>query len=171
MRQVKVSFPEPATGETKEVIPMLPIVLRTRNRMLDFDSPVSPFAEFEHMLEHVWDGSRPAGAFGGCDVDIYSDDDHIVMEAELPGLSKEDVDVSVEEGVLTIAGKKTHAKIEEDHMHHLQERYFGSFSRSFTLPASVDAGKVKATMTDGVLRVVLTKHEKTKSKRIEVKDE
>lgn len=150
---------------------MLPIVLRTRNRMLDFDSPVSPFAEFEHMLEHVWDGSRPDGVFGGCDVDIYSDGDHIFMEAELPGLSKEDVDVSVEEGVLTIAGKKTHAKIEEDHMHHLQERYFGSFSRSFTLPASVDAGKVKATMTDGVLRVVLTKHEKTKSKRIEVKDE
>ncbi len=148
---------------------MLPIVLRTRNRMLDFDSPVSPFAEFEHMLEHVWDGSRPDGVFGGCDVDIYCDDDHIFMEAELPGLSKEDVDVSVEEGVLTIAGKKTHEKIEGDHVHHLQERYFGSFSRSFTLPGTVDAKKIEATMTDGVLRVVLAKREKAKTKRIEVK--
>lgn len=46
---------------------MLPIVLRTRNRMLDFDTPLSPFAEFEHMLEHAWDGSRPDGVFGGCD--------------------------------------------------------------------------------------------------------
>ena len=149
---------------------MLPIVLRTRNRTLDFDSPLSPFAELEHLLDHAWDGSRPTGVFSGYDVDIYCDDDHIFMEAELPGLSKEDVDVSVEEGVLTIAGKKTHAKIEEDHVHHLQERYFGSFSRSFTLPTGVDSRKVKATMTDGVLRVVLTKREKTKTKRIEVKD-
>jgi HSP20 family protein len=136
---------------------------------LDFDSPLSPFAEFEHMLEHIWDGSRPAGIFGGYDVDIYSDDDHIFLEAELPGLSREDVQVSVEEGVLTIAGRKTHEKIEKDHVHHLQERYFGSFSRSFTLPATVDAKKVEATMTDGVLRVLLAKREKAKTKRIEVK--
>ena len=148
---------------------MLPIVLRTWNRMLDFDSPLSPFAEFEHMLEHIWDGSRPAGIFGGYDVDIYSDGDYIFREAELPGLSREDVQVSVEEGVLTIAGRKTHEKIEKDHVHHLQERYFGSFSRSFTLPAIVDAKKVEATMTDGVLRVVLAKGEKAKTKRIEVK--
>jgi HSP20 family protein len=121
------------------------------------------------MLEHIWDGSRPAGIFGGYDVDIYSDDDHIFLEAELPGLSREDVQVSVEEGVLTIAGRKTHEKIEKDHVHHLQERYFGSFSRSFTLPATVDAKKVEATMTDGVLRVLLAKREKAKTKRIEVK--
>ncbi len=148
---------------------MLPIVLRTRNRTLDFDSPLSPFAEFEHMLEHIWDGSRPAGIFGGCDVDIYSDDDHIFLEAELPGLSREDVQVSVEEGVLTIAGRKTHEKIEKDHVHHLQERYFGSFSRNFRLPVTVDARKVEATMSNGVLRVVLAKREQAKTKRIEVK--
>ncbi len=136
---------------------------------MDFDSPLSPFAEFEHMLEHIWDGSRPAGIFGGYDVDIYSDDDHIFLEAELPGLSREDVDVSVEERVLTIAGRKTHEKIEKDHVHHLQERYFGSFSRSFTLPDIVDAKKVEATMTDGVLRVSLAKRGKAKTKRIEVK--
>ncbi len=149
---------------------MLPIVLRTRNRLLDFDSPLSPFAEFEHMLEHIWDGSRPAGIVGGYDVDIYSDSDHIFLEAELPGLSKKDVDVSVEKGVLTITGKKTHEKIEKDHVHHLQERYFGSFSRSFTLPAIVDAKKIEAAMKDGVLRVTLNKREKAKAKRIEVKD-
>ena len=149
---------------------MLPIVLRTRNRTLDFDSPLAPFAEFEHMLEHIWDGSRPTGMFGGYDVDIYSDDDHIYLEAELPGLSKKNVAVSVENGVLTIAGRKTHERIEKDHVHHLQERYFGSFSRSFTLPATVDAKKVEANMADGVLRVTLNKPEKAKTKRIEVKD-
>ena len=148
---------------------MLPIVLRTRNRTLDFDGSLSPFDEFEHMLEHIWDGSRPAVIFGGCDVDIYSDDDHIFLEAELPGMSKEDVEVSVDEGVLTIAGKKTHAMIEKDHVHHLQERHFGSFSRSFTLPVTVDAKKIEATMTNGVLRVVLAKRQKAKTKRIEVK--
>ncbi len=149
---------------------MLPIVLKTRNRVLGFDSPVSPFAEFEHMLEHIWDGSRPQGLSSGYDVDIYSDDEHVFLEAELPGLCKKDVDVSVEEGVLTIAGKKTRKMIEPDHMHHLQERFFGSFSRSFTLPASVDPDTVEAIMKDGVLRVKLDKRESTKVKRIEVKD-
>ncbi len=150
---------------------MLPIVLRTRNRTLGFDSPVAPFAEFEHMLEHIWDGSRPTGMFGSYDVDIYSDDDHIYLEAELPGLNKEDVTVSVENGTLTIEGRKTHETIENDHVHHLQERYFGSFSRNFTLPVGVDAKKVEATMKDGVLRVVLNKHGRAKPKRIEVKDQ
>ncbi len=149
---------------------MLPIVLRTRNRTLDFDSPLSPFAEFEHMLEHIWDGSRPTGMFGAYDVDIHSDDEHIFLEAELPGLSKEDVDVSLEEGVLTIAGRKTHETIENDHVHHLQERYFGSFSRNFSLPATVDAKMIEATMKDGVLRITLNKREKAGTKRIEVKD-
>ena len=148
---------------------MLPIVLRTRNRNLNFNSPLSPFAEFEHLLEHLWDGSRPTGLFGSYDVDIYSDDDHIYLEAELPGLSKQDVDVSVENGILTIAGTKTHDKIEKDHVHHLQERYFGSFSRSFSLPATVDAEKVEAAMTDGVLRITLNKRDHAKAKRIEVK--
>ena len=149
---------------------MLPIVLRTRNRTLGFDGPLSPFAEFEHMLEHIWDGSRPAEMYGGYDVDIFSDDDHIFLEAELPGLSKKDVQVSVEEGVLTIAGKKMHEMIKKDHVHHLHERFYGSFSRSFTLPATVDAKKVEATMRDGVLRVTLTKRDQAKPKRIEVKD-
>ena len=107
----------------------------------------------------------------GYDVDIYSDDDHIFLEAELPGLSKEGVEVSVENGTLTITGKKTHETIEKDHVHHLQERYYGSFSRSFTLPDTVDAKKVKATMKDGVLRVILNKREQVKAKRIEVKSE
>ena len=148
---------------------MLPIVLRTKNRTLDFDSPLAPFAEFEHMLEHIWDGSRPTGMLGAYDVDIYSDDDHVYLEAELPGLTKKDVEVSVDNGVLTIEGRKTHEKIEKDHLHHLQERYFGSFSRNFTLPDGVDSKKVDATMKDGVLRIVLNKQLRTKPKRIEVK--
>jgi HSP20 family protein len=109
--------------------------------------------------------------YGGYDVDIYSDDDHIFLEAELPGLGKEDVDVRVENGTLTIAGKKTHETIEKDHVHHLQERYYGSFSRSFTLPTTVDAKNVEAKMKDGVLRVILSKQEQVKAKRIEVKGE
>ena len=150
---------------------MLPIILRTRNRTLDVDNPLSLFDRFENLLDPVWDGSRPTWMHGGYDVDIYSDDDHIFLEAELPGLSKEGVEVSVENGTLTIAGKKTHETIEKDHVHHLQERYYGSFSRSFTLPHTVDAKKVEATMKDGVLRVILNKREQVKTKRIEVKDE
>ena len=150
---------------------MLPIILKTRDRTLDFDSPLAPFAEFEHMLEHIWDGSRPTGMFVGYDVAVYSDDDHIYLEAELPGLSKQEVAVSVDGGVLTISGRKTHEKIDKDHVHHLKERYFGSFSRNFTLPTGVDAKKIEATMKDGVLHIVLNKQRRAKAKRIEIKDQ
>ena len=77
----------------------------------------------------------------------------------------------MENGTLTIAGKKTHATIEQDHVHHLRERYYGSFSRSFTLPATVDAKKVEAIMKDGVLCITLNKRGQAKLKRIEVKDQ
>ena len=148
---------------------MLPIVLRTRNRILDFDSPLSAFAEFEHLLEHLEEGSRPVALSSGYDVDIYSDDEHIYLEAEIPGLNREDVQVSAEDGVLTVSGKKTHEVIKKDHVHHLQERRFGTFGRSFTLPNIIDGEKIEASMKDGVLRVVLSKRQKTKAKHIEVK--
>ena len=68
-------------------------------------------------------------------------------------------------------GKEVIEEIKKDHTHHIQERYYGSFSRSFTLPTTVDTEKVDATLKDGVLRVVLNKREEVKAKRIEVKGE
>ena len=150
---------------------MLPVRLKRRDRNLAREGPLSGFGDFEHWLDHVWNWSRPAGLYVGYDVDIWDDADHIYLEAELPGIKKDEIDISVENGVLTIQGEKKHEEIKKDHTHHIQERYYGSFSRSFTLPSTVDPDKVEATIKDGVLRVTLNKREEVKAKRIEVKGE
>ena len=148
---------------------MLPVRLRRRDRDVAPEGPLSVFGDFDHWLDHLWNWSRPASLYGGYDVDIWDDDDHIYLEAELPGISKDEIDISVENGVLSIQGEKKHEEIKKDHTHHIQERRYGSFSRSFTLPSSVDAENVEATLKEGVLRVVLNKREEVKAKRVEVK--
>ena len=148
---------------------MLPVRPRRTDRDLARTGPAALFGDFEHMLDHFWNWSRPAGLYGGYDVDILSDADHIYFEAELPGLAKDDIEISVQSSVLTIKGEKSREEKKSDHAHHVQERYYGSFSRSSTLPSTVDPEKVQATLKNGVLRVVLDKREEVKAKRIEVK--
>ena len=148
---------------------MLTVRPRKRDSGLAQRGPLSGFGELDHWLDHFWNWSRPAGLYGGYDVDIWDDADHIYLEAELPGIKKDEIDISVENGVLTIQGEKKHEEIKKDHTHHVQERYYGSFSRSFSLPSTVDPDKVDATLKDGLLKVVLNKREEVKAKRIEVK--
>ena len=148
---------------------MLTVRPKRRNRDLAQGSGLSGLGDLDYLLDHFWNWSRPAGLYGGYDVDIWDDAEHVYLEAELPGMKKEEVDISVENGVLTIQGEKKHEEIKKDHTHHIQERHYGSFSRSFTLPSTVDAEKVEATLKDGVLRIVLNKREEVKAKRIEVK--
>ena len=149
---------------------MLPLTLRRACPILSFEDPLTAFTGFSHLLDQLWDGSRPVSLISCCDVDIWDDSNHIYLEAELPGLSRADIDISVENDVLTIHGKKTHEQIDRDHIHRLQERCYGWFSRSFSLPCAVDAKRVKASLSAGVLHVVLEKYPKAKSRRIEVKD-
>jgi HSP20 family protein len=104
-------------------------------------------------------------------VDVRETKDALELKAELPGVSIDDVDVSVENGVLTVAGEK---KQEwqgggEGSGFHVLERRFGRFERRFTLPRSVDSDKVSAHFDHGVLTVALPKVEKAKPRRIEVK--
>ena len=105
-------------------------------------------------------------------MDIIETPTELTLSAELPGLDQKDVDVSVEDGVLTISGEKTEErKEEEDKKVYLYERSYGSFQRSFSLPANVDAGKIAADFQKGVLKVHLPKGkaEKPKGRKIEVK--
>ncbi len=101
--------------------------------------------------------------------DITEDDKEYVVKAELPAIKKEDVKVTVENGVLTISGERKFEK--EDKRYHRIERAYGSFVRSFTLPDDADAKGVKAEFKDGVLTVHLPKSESAKPKQIEVKVE
>ena len=101
-------------------------------------------------------------------VDISETEGEYQIKAEIPDVKKEDVKVTVEDGVLTIQGERKYEKEEKGKKYHRVERSYGSFIRSFTLPDLVDETKVKAEFKDGVLNLQLPKSEKTKPKAIEV---
>ena len=91
-----------------------------------------------------------------------------MLEAELPGMSREDFDLSVENNVITLRGERRFEKEDETDNYHRVERSYGSFTRSFTLPQTVSADGATAEYRNGVLRVTLPKREETKARRIEV---
>ncbi len=102
-------------------------------------------------------------------VNMYEKGDNIVIDAELPGIKKEDIDVTVEDHQLTLRGERNEEKETKKEDYYRKERLYGSFTRSFTLPSNVAADKVDATYTDGVLHVTLPKTEEAKGKHISVK--
>lgn len=104
-------------------------------------------------------------------VDIFENKDQIVLEAELPGMNREDFDLSIENNVITLRGERRFEKKDEGDNYHRVERSYGTFTRSFTLPQTVSAEGAVAEYKNGVLRVTLPKHEEVKARRIEVKGE
>jgi HSP20 family protein len=102
-------------------------------------------------------------------VDISEDAKEWLVKADLPEVKKEDVKVTVENGLLTITGERKFEKEEKDKKYHRIERSYGNFLRSFTLPDAADGSKVNAEFKDGVLKVHLPKSEKAKPKAVEVK--
>lgn len=140
-----------------------------------------PFRELEDMSERL---NRvftrpPLRGTGGKEhltvadwvpsVDISESEGEYLIKAELPEVKKEDVKVTVEDGVLTLQGERRQEKEEKGKKFHRVERSYGSFLRSFSLPESVDESGVKADYKDGVLSLHLPKAEKVKPKAIEVK--
>ena len=102
-------------------------------------------------------------------VDIAEHDDEYLVKVELPGVNKDDVKLTLENNILTIRGEKKQEKETKKENYHRVERSYGSFQRSFTLPAAVKADKIDASYNDGVLTVSLTKAEEEKPKQIKVK--
>jgi HSP20 family protein len=102
-------------------------------------------------------------------VDIFENKDQIVLEAELPGMKAEDVNISIENNVLTLYGERKFEKKDEGDNFHRVERSYGSFTRSFTLPPTVSSENANAEFENGVLRLSLAKREEAKPRRIEIK--
>ena len=101
-------------------------------------------------------------------VDIFEKNDHLVIRAEIPGVLKDDMDVRIENGVLTLHGeRKNETEIKEANAYRM-ERAYGTFTRSFSLPTTVDAAKVAATYKDGVLEVTVPKAETAKPKKVSI---
>ncbi|MBD3368652.1 MAG: Hsp20 family protein [Candidatus Eisenbacteria bacterium] len=103
-------------------------------------------------------------------VDISETEDAIVVTAEVPGVSMDDVDVSVDENQLVISGEKRQEEEEKEKNYYRMERSYGSFKRIFTLPRSADIDRVAATHKDGVLTVTVPKTEVARGKKVEVKN-
>jgi len=101
-------------------------------------------------------------------VDVYEDKDSLQVKAELPGLKKEDIEISLHDGYLTLSGERKHEEKHEDAEVYRSERWVGKFHRSITLPCPVVADKIKATYNEGVLTVVLPKAEEAKPKQIPI---
>ena len=156
-RQPRIAFP--AIGSS----PLFPALTDVENRMSRFMENLSePFADgFSHEAALI-----PA-------TNIVEKADELTLTAELPGISLPDIDVSIDNGVMTISGEKIEERKEgdEDRKVFLYERTFGSFQRSFTLPSTVDSSAISAEFDKGVLKVHMPKsvEAKSKTRKIEVK--
>ncbi|OPX23664.1 MAG: hypothetical protein B1H03_00985 [Planctomycetales bacterium 4484_113] len=101
--------------------------------------------------------------------DVKEDEKAFYLKADLPGMKKEDIDISVENNQLVVTGERSFSKEEKKEDYHFVERSYGKFYRAFTLPGSVDVDNIKATYQDGVLEVELPKKEEVKPKKVSIK--
>ncbi|MCS6806427.1 MAG: Hsp20/alpha crystallin family protein [Acidobacteriota bacterium] len=137
--------------------------------------PFADLIDLQHRINQLFEemsrGDREpmARASWSPSVDIYEAADAIFIEADLPGLTREDVTVRLENDVLTIEGERKPPQEERRGSYHRIERAYGSFARNFTIPSTVQADRIEAEFKDGVLRVRLPKQERAKSKQIQVK--
>lgn len=140
----------------------------------DLWDPFASLTDIQEEMNRLFDtslrrfGGRSAdGAFvPACD--IVEGKDHLFVRLDLPGLRKEDVNVTLQEGLLTVKGERK-SDDDKDATYYLRERVAGSFTRAIELPVAVNAGKIDARFRDGVLEITLPKAEEAKPKQIEIK--
>lgn len=140
-----------------------------------------PFRELNIVQERInrmfddagrgWRGDEPASTTTWSPaVDIYETDHEIIVQAELPGVDRQDIALHLEKNVLTLKGERRFEKETKQENYHRIERAYGGFSRSFSIPAMVDDEKIKAEYKDGILRISLPKKEQVKPKQIQISE-
>lgn len=137
---------------------------------------VSPWQELEEVsnrLSRFFDDSLSTGTNGGTwmpAVNVRETGDELLLTAELPGMTHDDISIELENNVLTLSGEKTEEKKEgdEERRYHLWERRYGTFQRSFTLPRTVNPDEIRATFHNGILEVHLPKAPEAKGRRIAI---
>jgi HSP20 family protein len=140
---------------------------------------VSPFDRLTNLRNEInrlfevptGDLDRGTEFFSGWSpaLDVYEDKDNLIVKVELPGMKKEQIELSLHENTLTIAGERKSERAEGNGDTSRSERFFGRFQRTVTLPKPVEANKVNARYQDGILTVMLSKTEESKPRQIEVK--
>ena len=135
-------------------------------------SPLDRLASFRDEINRLFDTDAPAQSsfFSGWNptLDVYDEKDRFLVSVELPGMKKEEINLSYQDGVLTVSGERKHEREGKEGETFRSERYFGKFQRSVSLPASVDSAKITANYKDGVLQIELPKAEEAKPKQIQV---
>ncbi|MDY7035101.1 MAG: Hsp20/alpha crystallin family protein [Thermodesulfobacteriota bacterium] len=141
--------------------------------------PRRPFGELSSMrreMDRFWNRIFGETSLSGTfsedwspRLDVSENKDNFIVEAELPGVDAKDVNVNISGNILTIKGEKKKQEEKKDEHSHYLERYYGSFQRSFQIPASVKTDKIEATFDKGVLQITLPKTEEAKKKEIEIK--
>ncbi|MDY0163211.1 Hsp20/alpha crystallin family protein [Desulfobotulus sp.] len=126
------------------------------NRMFD-----EAFNKARDLDENAMGAWRPS-------VDIFENDHAIILEAELPGVTREDIDVEVENNVLTLKGERKEVREVEEERYYRKERIIGRFHRAFTLPVDVNLDQIKASFQNGVLRLEVPKPEEKKPRKIAI---
>src|SRR6266478_6424713 len=153
--------------------------MNTLNKVTTWN-PLREMDEAQNRLHRFFLGDFPtrigcgeihslAGADWSPEVDISEDDQGYLLKADLPEMKKDDVRVTVEDGILSVSGERKSQKEDQKRKFHRIERSFGNFRRSFTLPEDADSTKVTAEFRDGVLKVHLPTTTRPRSKAIEVK--
>jgi len=134
---------------------------------------INPFRELAGFLENFADVNTAADnqqAFGSFvpAVDVYEDEQSLTLKLEVPGLNEEDINVTLENNTLTVSGERKFEKEEKEENFHRIERRYGSFTRAFRLPNTVDSEKVEAGYDKGVLKITLAKRAEAKPKTIKI---
>ena len=140
-------------------------------------SPLNRLASLREEMNRILDGSLAAFAGGGTGlfagwnppVDVFQDKDNVFVKVELPGMKKEEIDITFQDGMLTICGERRQQAESQEGEVYRSERFFGKFHRTMSMPAKVDAEKIQASYQDGILTVQLPKSPEAKAKQIEVK--
>ena len=138
--------------------------------LVPFYRPLSMLEEMDSLAREMWDAWRQFTLDQSLvpHTDIYEEKDELVMKTELPGIEKENLDITLKGDRLTIKAEKKE-EVKEDTTHHTRERYYGQYLRSVTLPYPVKEAKITATLDNGVLELRLPKAEEVETKRIEIK--
>ncbi len=137
--------------------------------MLSVWDPFADLNRIQREFEKSYFGPRTRPADFAPAVDVFEDKDALVLRAELPGVKREDIDVSVDSNVLTLKGERKLEREEDGQRYHRVERTYGTFVRQFQLPSNVDPNAIDAKLDEGILTLRLHKKEELKPRKIDVK--
>ena len=150
-------------------------ILRYQTPVTATLSPLARLNAFQNEVDRLFELSPLFSANGPATtpgfspaLDVHQDQDNVVVKAELPGLKKEDINLSLHDSQLTLGGERRHEKAVDEKNRVRNERFFGRFERTLTLPVQVDGTRVTAAYEDGILTVTLPKAEAAKPRQIEI---